>query len=167
MRLSVSILEPIEQFSRLCKEKGRKMFAKRKVACNWRQGEGTPSRRSRLSVRATALVVLGAGVVGLWSAPMAHAECHDSRKGVISSSSIDGRVGGAGVLADDLVAQDGADANGGDVLNVNINVNIGDNNNNNNNNNNGGGTNNNNNNNNAGGTNNNNNNNNAGGANNN
>ncbi|MGW3632554.1 hypothetical protein ACWD7F_20715 [Streptomyces sp. NPDC005122] len=61
------------------------MFSKLKVTRNWRQGEGTSSRHPRLGAKAAALVVLGGGMVGLWSAPMAQAAGHDSLKTFRSS----------------------------------------------------------------------------------
>ncbi|MFF2998572.1 hypothetical protein ACFVTC_29070 [Streptomyces sp. NPDC057950] len=56
------------------------MFPKLKVMRNGRQVEGTPSRHPRRGARAAVLIVLGGGMVGLWSAPMAQAAGHDSFK---------------------------------------------------------------------------------------
>ena len=86
MRLNVCILEPIGQFPRLCEERGRKMFPKLKVMRNRSQDEGTPSRHPRRGTRAAALIMLGGGVAGLWSAPMAHAASHDALKTFRSSA---------------------------------------------------------------------------------
>ncbi|MET8284635.1 hypothetical protein ACGFWD_14510 [Streptomyces sp. NPDC048448] len=61
------------------------MFPKLKAMCNGRQGEGNPSRHPRRGARAAALIVLGGGMVGLWSAPMAQAAGHDSFKTFRSS----------------------------------------------------------------------------------
>ncbi|MEU0040186.1 hypothetical protein [Streptomyces sp. NPDC006333] len=61
------------------------MSPKLKVTRNRRQDEGTASRHPRLSARAAALIVLGTGVVGLWSAPMAQAAGHESHRTFHSS----------------------------------------------------------------------------------
>ncbi|MGW0881423.1 hypothetical protein [Streptomyces sp. NPDC002671] len=134
------------------------MFPKCKVTRNWRQDKGTPSRHPRLGARAAALIVLGSGMVGLWSAPMAHAAGHDSIKIYRSSGTFtgpehgaDGGDDGIGTFADDPADfKDDADVDSADDLadfvddvlfQITVIVN------NNNNNNNGGGNNNNNNNN--------------------
>ncbi|MEU9447089.1 hypothetical protein AB0D42_41110, partial [Streptomyces sp. NPDC048304] len=74
------------------------MSPNRKATRNRREGEGTPSRHSRLGARAAALIVLG-GVAGLSSAPMAHAAAHDSLKTFRSSGTFTVAKDDAGVDA--------------------------------------------------------------------
>ncbi|MFG2476449.1 hypothetical protein [Streptomyces fagopyri] len=91
------------------------MSPKLKVMRDRRQDEGAPSRHPRRGVRAAALIVLGGGMVGLWSAPMAQAAGHDSHKTFHSSSTFNfPDVDGGDYQADFKDAADGPDVDGGD-----------------------------------------------------
>lgn len=91
------------------------MSPKLKVMRNRRPDEGAPSRHPRRGARAAALIVLGGGVMGLWSAPMAHAAGHESHKTFRSSSILAfPDVDGGEYQADFKDAADGPDVDGGD-----------------------------------------------------